>query len=206
MKHHVIVAGNIGVGKSSLVKRLCERLGWQPVYEVVAENPYLADFYQDMARWGFHSQLFFLANRLRVQRQIVDHPTSVVQDRSIYEDAEIFARNLYDQSCISERDFATYRHLYRSLLDLLPPPDVVIYLRASVATLQKRIAQRGREYETSIAPLYLSQLNTLYEQWIEGFDVCPVLAIPADDLDFVANNTHLDWIVERLQSRLRTAT
>jgi len=202
MKRHLIVAGNIGVGKSSLVELLCRRLGWQPFYEAVVENPYLADFYADMARWAFHSQIFFLANRLHLQRQIADHPTPVVQDRSIYEDAEIFARNLYEQGFISERDYTTYRRLYTSLLDLLPTPDVVIYLRASVKTLHKRILQRGRGYESKIAPVYLSQLNELYEQWISGFDLCPLLVVETDDLDFVAHSAHLDFIVDRLHEHL----
>lgn len=199
VKQHLIVAGNIGVGKSSLAELLGERLGWKPFYEGVADNPYLADFYADMPRWGFHSQMFFLAQRVRVQRQIHDHPTSIIQDRSIYEDAEIFARNLYLQGALSERDFATYTDLYRGLLDLLPPPGVVIYLRASVRTLQNRIAQRGRSYETGIAPEYLAQLNDLYEEWVGGFQQCPLLLVPADDLDFVANPEHLDWILNRVR-------
>lgn len=202
MKRYIIVAGNIGVGKSSLVELLCRRLGWQPFYEAVVDNPYLADFYADMSRWAFHSQIFFLANRLHLQRQIADHPTAVVQDRSIYEDAEIFARNLYEQGFISERDYATYRRLYTSLLDLLPAPDVVIYLRASVKTLHKRILQRGRSYESKIAPVYLSQLNELYEQWIAGFDLCPLLVVETDDLDFVAHAAHLDFIIDRLREHL----
>jgi deoxyadenosine/deoxycytidine kinase len=202
MKRHIIVAGNIGVGKSSLVELLCRRLGWQPFYEVVVDNPYLADFYADMPRWAFHSQIFFLANRLNLQRQIADHPTAVVQDRSIYEDAEVFARNLYEQGFISERDYATYRRLYTSLLDLLPTPDVVIYLRASVKTLHKRILQRGRDYESKITPVYLSQLNELYEQWIANFDLCPLLVVETDDLDFVAHPAHLDFIIDRLREHL----
>lgn len=203
-KRHIIVAGNIGVGKSSLVDLLCRRLGWEPFYEVVAENPYLSDFYGDMPRWSFHSQIFFLANRLRLQRGIADHPTSVIQDRSIYEDAEIFARNLYDQGSLSARDYDTYRQLYLSLLGLLPPPDVVIYLRASVRTLRQRIAKRGRTYEAQIAPEYLAQLNELYDTWIEGFDLSPVLTIPTDELDFVAHDAHLDWIIDRLREHLPT--
>lgn len=202
MKKFVAVAGNIGVGKSTLVSLLCNRLGWQPFYEPVAENPYLADFYSDMRTWGFHSQIFFLTHRLRIHRQLLDHPTSAIQDRSVYEDAEVFAYNLYQQGSIQERDYGTYRELYEVLTEFLPPPDLVIYLRASVPTLLARIAQRGREYEKQITGSYLGQINQLYEAWIAKFSLCPVLTVPADDLDYVANSGHLDLIVEKVQEKL----
>ncbi|MGH2523777.1 MAG: deoxynucleoside kinase [Anaerolineales bacterium] len=202
MKRFIAVAGNIGVGKSTLVTLLGQQLGWQPFYEAVAENPYLADFYNDMRGWGFHSQIFFLSNRLRSHRQLLDHPTSVVQDRSVYEDAEIFACNLRDQGYLNERDYQTYRQLYEVLTEFLPPPDLVVYLRASVETLQARIARRGRDYERRIAPDYLAQLNTLYERWIASFSLCPVLTVPADDLDYVANPAHLALIVQKVLDKL----
>lgn len=202
MKKFVAVAGNIGVGKSSLVKRLCERLGWQPFYEPVEENPYLADFYREMRAWSFHSQIFFLTNRLRTHHQLLKYPTSAIQDRTIYEDAEIFAHNLYRQGLMNERDYRTYRHLYEVLTEFLPPPDLVIYLRASVPTLLDRITRRGRDYERRISAEYLGQLNQLYAQWISGFNLCPVLAVPADDLDFVANSTHFDLIVQKMLEKL----
>ncbi len=201
-KKFIAVAGNIGVGKSTLVRLLSERLGWQPFYEPEAENPYLPDFYRDMRAWAFHSQIFFLAHRLRIHRRLLDHPTSVVQDRSVYEDAEIFAANLYRQGLMNERDYQTYRALYEGLVGFLPPPDLVIYLRASVPTLLQRIAKRGREYERSISAAYLEQLNALYEAWIRRFDLCPVLTVPADDLDYVAHPTHLDLIVHKVQEKL----
>lgn len=202
MKRHVIIAGNIGVGKSTLVQRLCAHWHWQPFFEAVAENPYLADFYGDMPRWGFHSQVFFLANRLQIHRQIADHPASVIQDRSVYEDAEVFARNLYDQGHLSDRDFATYRHLYESLLNFLPVPDLVVYLRASVDTLRQRIARRGRAFEARINPDYLAQLNALYDTWIEDFRPCPVLVLPADDLDFVQHTEHFRLITRQIAGQL----
>ncbi len=202
MKKFVVVAGNIGVGKSTLVGMLSERLGWKPFYEPVRENPYLADFYRDMAAWAFHSQIFFLTNRLRLHRRLLDHPTSVVQDRSVYEDAEIFARNLYRQGWINERDFQTYWDLYQVLVEFLPPPDLVVYLRASVDTLIHRIALRGRDYERAISAEYLQQLNDLYETWIRDFTLCPVLTVPADDLDYVAHPRHLDLIVRKVQEKL----
>ncbi|MEX1248181.1 MAG: deoxynucleoside kinase, partial [Anaerolineales bacterium] len=134
MKHFVAVAGNIGVGKSTLVGKLCARLAWQPYYEPVAENPYLEDFYANMKAWAFQSQVFFLTHRLRMHLSLLEDPKSVVQDRSVYEDAEVFATNLFRQGEISERDYSTYRKLYKLLCDMLHPPDLVIYLRASVPT------------------------------------------------------------------------
>jgi len=202
MEKFIAVAGNIGVGKSTLVRLLCKHLNFTPFYEPVGENPYLADFYRDMQAWAFHSQLFFLTQRLRIHRQLLSQPGSVIQDRSVYEDAEIFARNLHLQKAISERDYLTYRELYRVLVDFLPPPDLVIYLRASVDTLQHRIASRDRAYERSIAPGYLARLNDLYEDWIDNFDLSPVLSLPADDLDYVAKPNHLNLVVRKVQEKL----
>jgi deoxyadenosine/deoxycytidine kinase len=202
MKKFVAVAGNIGVGKSTLVTMLCDRLGWQPFYEPVTENPYLEDFYSDMRAWSFHSQIFFLTRRLHAHRLLLDHPTSVIQDRSVYEDAEIFACNLYRQGLMDERDFRAYHELYVVLTEFLPPPDLVIYLRASEKTLLYRIGKRGRDYERQISFEYLSQLNRLYESWIASFNLCPVLCVPADNLDYVAHPTHLDLIVTKVQQKL----
>jgi deoxyadenosine/deoxycytidine kinase len=202
MKKFVAVAGNIGVGKSTLVGLLCARLGWQPFYEPVSENPYLEDFYADMRAWAFHSQIFFLTNRLRAHRQLLDHPTSVIQDRTVYEDAEIFARNLHLQGLISNRDFNAYWDLYQVLTDFLPPPDLVVYLRASVPTLLARIHRRGRDYERQISPQYLEQINGLYESWISHFSLCPSLIVPADDLDYVAHSGHLELVVRKIQEKL----
>lgn len=202
-KWFIAIAGNIGVGKSSLTGMLGERLGWEPFFEAVSDNPYLADFYQDMARWSFHSQVFFLSRRLRHHHQLLQRPNSVVQDRTVYEDAEVFACNLYRQGLMSERDYRSYRELYEVLSVLLPPPDLVVYLRASVPTLMARIAQRGRPFERSITPEYLEQLNELYEEWIGRFNLCPVLTVPSDRLDFVANSHHLDLIVGKVMEKLQ---
>lgn len=201
-KKFIAVAGNIGVGKSTLVRLLCSRLGWKPFYEPVTENPYLSDFYKDMSAWGFHSQLFFLTHRLRIHQQIYRFPDSVIQDRSIYEDAEIFAHNLFLQGHINERDYHTYRTLYQTVSDFIPPPDLVIYLRASVATLQRRISLRDRDYERTISDSYLEHLNHLYEEWLRKFLLCPVLTVPADDLDYVAHSRHLDLILAKVQEKL----
>lgn len=198
----IAIAGNIGVGKSTLTGLLSQRLGWKPFYEAVSDNPYLADFYTDMTRYAFHSQIFFLSRRLRHHRRLLDFPGSVVQDRSVYEDAEIFAQALYKQGHIALRDYQTYRELYEVLVRFLPPPDLVVYLRASVPTLLQRIALRGRSFEQNITPEYLADLNTLYEAWMQSFFLCPVLTVPADRLDFVHDATHLDLILRKVEEKL----
>jgi deoxyadenosine/deoxycytidine kinase len=203
MKHYLVVAGNIGVGKSTLVKIMHERLGWEPFYEAVVENPFLADFYADMPRWAFHSQAFFLTRRLQSHYQLLQRTGTVVQDRSVYEDAEVFARNLYLQHSMSERDYATYRDLYDVLNLFLPAPHLVVYLQASVGTLLKRIQLRGREYEKNIASDYLARLNDLYAEWIANFKLAPVLTVPADRLDFVQYDRDLELVLDKVQQKLR---
>lgn len=202
MKKFIAVAGNIGVGKSTLVELLCEKLGWTPFFEPVAENPYLADFYRDMQAWAFQSQIFFLTHRLRAHHQLAQYPSSAIQDRSVYEDAEIFAHNLFLQGHIRPRDYQTYRELYLTLVEFLPPPDLVIYLRASVETLLQRIGGRGRDYERTIPADYLSSLNNLYETWIDNFILCPVLTVPADHIDYVAHSGHLNLIAQKVEEKL----
>jgi deoxyadenosine/deoxycytidine kinase len=202
MDKFIVVAGNIGVGKSTLVGMLSEHMSWQPFYEPVTDNPYLSDFYKDMKAWGFHSQIYFLTRRLRIHHQLLSIPGSVIQDRSVYEDAEIFAQNLYLQDAISDRDYLTYQDLYKVLCEFLPPPNLVIYLKASVDTLLSRIKTRGRDYERSISPEYLSQLNILYSQWVSTFNLCPVLTVPSDDLDFVSKPSHLSLIMEKVNDML----
>jgi deoxyadenosine/deoxycytidine kinase len=203
MKSYVVLAGNIGAGKSTLVRMICDRLGWEPYFEPVTENPYLEDFYRDMKRWAFHSQVFFLTYRARAHRALMDVSRPVVQDRSFYEDAEVFARALYRQGAMSDKEWDTYRGLYQTLTSLLSPPDLVVYLRASVATLQKRIAQRGRAFESAIPDAYLEGLNALYEEWIAGFSLSPTLVVPSDRLDFVKDSKDLTAIVSTIQERLR---
>ena len=202
MEKFIAVAGNIGVGKSTLVRLLSENLQWTPFYEPVTENPYLADFYENMQAWGFHSQIYFLMRRLRIHRKLMDMNGSVIQDRSVYEDAEIFAHNLHLQDAINNRDYATYRELYQGFVEFLPPPDLVIYLRASVPTLVSRIARRDRDYERTISASYLADLNELYEDWVENFDLCPVLTVPCDDLDYVAKPQHLALIADKVRDIL----
>jgi deoxyadenosine/deoxycytidine kinase len=202
VKRFIGVAGNVGVGKSTLTAMLSEYLCWEPFYEAVDDNPYLADFYKDMRTWSFHSQIYFLSRRLGHHRQIVERPGTVVQDRTVYEDAEIFARNLYLQGNMSERDWGSYWDLYQTVITILPPPDLVIYLQASVPVLHERIRQRGRDYEQEIADEYLFQLNDLYDAWVQDFTLCPVLTVPTDDLNFVVNNSHLELIASRVLDKL----
>ena len=203
MKKYVVLAGNIGAGKSTLVGLLADKLGFKPYYEPVAENPYLADFYDDMERWAFQSQIFFLSHRIKSHHLLSDDPWSVVQDRSLYEDANVFARNLHEQGAMSSRDWDTYRNLYHTMASILPAPDLVVYIRASVPTLKKRIAQRGRDFEAEISEEYLENLNLLYEEWIENFSLAPVLVIPGDRLDFVEESRDLKAIIRNIDYRLR---
>ena len=202
MKHFVVIAGNIAAGKTTLTKLLSQQLDWEPFLESVADNPYLADFYQDMHRWSFHSQIFFLSRRLVHHRQLLARPNSVVQDRSVYEDAEIFARNLSLQESMSQRDYGVYRELYEAIVSILPPPDLVIYLRASVPSLLFRINQRGRDFEQNIDPGYLTQLNRLYEDWISSFTLCPVLTVPTDTLNYAENPAHLELVIGKILDKL----
>ncbi len=201
-KRFIAVAGNVGVGKSTLTRMLADRLGWEPFFEAVDDNPYLADFYQDMRQWAFHSQIFFLSRRLRHHHELLQRENSVIQDRSVYEDAEIFARNLYEQGAMSERDYRSYRELYEVLCAFLPPPDLILYLRADVDTLLHRIRKRGRAYEQDMDPNYLRQLNRLYDEWIDQFTLSPVLTIEAANLDFVVHRDHLDRIEAAVRDRL----
>jgi deoxyadenosine/deoxycytidine kinase len=184
---YLAVAGNIGAGKTELVTFLCKRYGLKPFFEPDATNPYLADFYRDMKAWAFHSQIYFLAHKLRLHLQLMNEPGTVVQDRTIYEDAEIFARNLHEQELISDRDYAVYEDLYHAARDMLTPPDVMIFLRCPVATLRRRIARRGRPSEADIPVEYLRRLNRLYERWRATYTLSPVIDLETDKLDYMTD-------------------
>lgn len=201
-KHFILVAGNIGAGKTSLTERLAARLGWQAAYESVADNPYLGDFYDDMRAWSFHLQIFFLGHRAAQHRTLAAAPTSAIIDRSIYEDGYVFARALYQLGNMTERDYYAYRRLFDLVVSNLPVPALLLYLKASVPTLVHRIRNRGRDIETGITADYLALLDSFYEDWLDDFDLCPVLTIPADRLDFVHHRHHLDIIVERIEDKL----
>ena len=183
-RQHVTIAGNIGVGRSTLVGILAEEFSWQPYYELVADNPYLDDYYAEQERWGFHSQIWFLSQRYEQHLEIADTPISVCQDRSIYEDYEVFVKGLLEQRIFSHRDFRTYRRLFSSLTQSITPPTLLVYLNASVPTLLERINGRSRPYERAIPAEYLAQLNRRYDEWLRRFELCPVPAIETDQLDF----------------------
>lgn len=201
-KKYVAIAGNIGAGKSSLTRVLSDYFKWQAFYERVDDNPYLADFYNDMLRWSFNLQVFFLSSRFKHQRDIESAPHSVVQDRSIYEDAEIFARNLYEMSLMSERDYENYTELFSIMTSYLRPPHLLVYLRATVPTLVGHIQQRGRDYENTIRIEYLQRLSGLYEDWIDRYELGPKLIIDVDELDFVNSDQDRSEIIARIDSRL----
>ncbi len=187
MKKFLAVAGNMGVGKTSMVEFLCHRYGFEPVYEPFADNPYLDDFYQDMRRWGFHSQLYFLTHKFRLHMNLNESPGTVVQDRTIYEDAEIFATNLYRGRKIDKRDFGLYMELYETMRRALQPPDLMIYLRCSVRAIRRRIKARGRPSEQAIPPSYLRRLNDLYEEWIARYDLSPVMIWDSERMDYLTD-------------------
>ena len=202
MKRLILVAGNIGAGKTSLTERLGERMGWRTAYESVADNPYLPDFYADMQAWSFHLQVFFLGHRAEQHMELAADPRPAIIDRSIYEDAFIFARALQIMGNLSERDYATYRQLFDLVVKKLPAPSLLIHLKAPVEVLMKRIHRRGRAIESSISADYLTLLESLYDEWMQAFDLCPVLTIRTDDLDFVHHSKALDEVIERIQDKL----
>jgi deoxyadenosine/deoxycytidine kinase len=201
-KYFIAVAGNIGSGKSSLTTMIANRFGWKPYFESVEDNPYLADFYGDMKRWSFHLQIYFLSHRFSSHKNIVESPESVIQDRSIYEDAEIFARNLYEIGNMDQRDYNNYVALYRVMMEYLKTPDLMIYLRASVDTLKAQIGRRGRSYEQSIQREYLEQLNRHYESWIDRYSLGRLLVIESDGLDFVHNPNDFAFIEGKIKEKL----
>jgi hypothetical protein len=201
-KKHVAVAGNIGAGKSSLTKVLSQYYGWAAFYEQTSDNPYLTDFYNDMRRWSFNLQIFFLSSRFKHQRQIEAADQSVVQDRSIYEDAEIFARNLHEMGLMSTRDYESYTELFALMTSYLEPPSLLVYLRASVPTLVNHIQQRGRTFESTIRIDYLERLQSHYEAWIEDYDRGPKMIVDVDDHDFVNDEDDRRAVLQQIESRL----
>lgn len=199
----VAIAGNIGVGKTTLTELLQQRFGWRPFYETVVQNPYLADFYQDMQRWAFHSQIFFLTQRLKMHFELQQRPGVCVQDRTVYEDAEIFARNLYESGMITERDFHSYNDLYDTLIRSLKRPDLVVYLKASPWTLVSRIRKRGRDYERDIDKEYLLKLDLAYHRWVGRIaEEWNVLIVDTDDYDIERDTKWLESIVEEIAQRV----
>lgn len=197
----IAIAGNIGAGKSSLTGLLARHFGWDAFYESVDDNPYLADFYEDMRRWSFNLQIYFLSSRFRHQKEMLDKANSFVQDRTIYEDVEIFAKNLHEMGLMADRDYQNYEALFEEMTSFLKPPNLLIYLRAQVPTLVRQIQQRGRDYENSIRIEYLERLNRLYEDWIDRYEH-EKLIIDTDDLDFVNDEEDLGRVIELVEQRL----
>lgn len=201
-KHLILVAGNIGSGKTSLTERIGQRLGWHTAYESVADNPYLPNFYKDMKTWSFHLQVYFLGHRARQYLQMAQDPRSAIIDRSIYEDAYIFCRALNHLGNLNELDYQTYLNVFNLLIPTLPVPSMLIYLRCPVDVLMARIHQRARDIESSITADYLALLESYYDEWMQTFDACPVLTIRTDDLDFVHKKKHMDIVMQRINDKL----
>lgn len=198
---HIAIAGNIGSGKTTLTRLLAKHFGWTPHFEDVDDNPYLDSFYEDMKRWSFNIQIFFLNSRFRQVINIRNSGKNVIQDRTIYEDANIFAPNLYSMGLMEERDFKNYKDLFELMTKFLQPPDLLIYLRASVPTLIRQIAKRNRDYEQSIRLDYLSNLNDRYEEWIKNYTAGKLLIIESDELE-LENPEDLSSIIEKIEASL----
>lgn len=201
-KRLILVAGNIGAGKTSLAQKLGQKLGWRTGFETIEENPYLGKFYRDMKTWAFHLQVFLLGQRAEQHLHAYRSPQSFILDRSIYEDFHIFARALHQLGNMSDTDLVTYERVYKMIIEYLPWPDLLIFLRAPGDALMQRIKIRGRDMEKGITPEYLQLLEGFYDEWLAKFDLCPVLTIPSGDLDFVNRPKHLDIVIEKIEEKL----
>ncbi len=199
---HVAICGNIGSGKTTLAEKLARHYGWIALYESVDKNPYLRDFYEDMTRWAFHLQIYFLNSRFRQVNEIRANERTTIQDRTIYEDAYIFAANLHKSGYMSERDFQSYQDIFNSMISLVDPPDLMIYLKADIPKLVKQIEKRGREYEYAIRIDYLKSLNEHYEDWISHYTLGKLLIIDVNNLDFVANIEDFSYVVNKIDLQL----
>ena len=199
---HIAVSGNIGSGKTTLTINLAKHYGWNAELEAVENNPYLADFYEDMKRWSFHLQVYFLNSRFNQIKRIRETGLSVIQDRTIYEDAYIFAANLYKSKLISERDYENYLNLFHSMINFVKAPDLLIYLKADIPKLVGQIEKRGRHYENAIRIDYLKNLNSHYEEWIGGYNKGKLLVIDVNQLDFVEYQEDFSSIVERIDREM----
>ena len=199
---HIAIAGNIGAGKTTLTELLCKHFNWVPQFEDAEHNPYLYDFYEDMPRWSFNLQIYFLHHRLQQLLEIEKGEDTIVQDRTIYEDAQIFAPNLHDMGLLSKRDFDNYYSFFQTVKSMVKPPDLLIYLKASVPTLVDHIEKRGREYEENIRLDYLKRLNNYYDKWIEDYQEGPLIIVDANENHFDQNQEDLGSIIEQVESKL----
>lgn len=201
-KKFIAIAGNIGSGKTTLTELLANKYSWEPHFEVVMDNPYLADFYSDMARWSLQLQVFFLSKRFQAHQKILRCEASAIQDRSIYEDAHIFARCLHESGRMSKRDFDNYFELYSTMIEMLPPPDLVVYVHRSVSCLRERIRERGRDYEKNISTDYLHQLNNCYDEWINNYRLGKRLTVHADSLDLKWKENDFRYVCQSIENSL----
>jgi deoxyadenosine/deoxycytidine kinase len=199
---HIAIVGNIGAGKTTLTELLAKNYGWDPLYEAVDNNPYLEDFYSDMKRWSFNLQIYFLNSRFQQIIEIQKGDRRIIQDRTIYEDAYIFAENLHDMGLMTTRDFENYRAIFDNITAFIKPPDLLIYLKASVPTLVNNIQRRGREYESGIRLDYLSKLNDKYQKWIDGYSLGKLLILDKDHLDFTNNPEDLGTIIQLIEREI----
>jgi deoxyadenosine/deoxycytidine kinase len=199
---HIAIVGNIGAGKTTLTELLAKNYNWDPLYEAVDNNPYLEDFYSDMKRWSFNLQIYFLNNRYRQIIEIQKSGQDIIQDRTIYEDAYIFAENLHDMGLMTTRDYENYQAMFDNITEFIKPPDLLIYLKASVPTLVNNIQHRGREYESGIRLDYLSKLNEKYDKWIKGYKLGKLLIIDKDNIDFANNTEDLASVVQMIEREI----
>lgn len=199
---HIAIVGNIGAGKTTLTQLLANHLKWEPQFEAVDDNPYLEDFYSDMKRWAFNLQIYFLNSRFRHIVKLQQKENNIIQDRTIYEDAYIFAENLYDMGLMSARDFENYSNIFESIISYIKAPDLLIYLKASVPTLVENIQTRGREYEANIRLDYLSKLNAKYEKWIKNYKDGKLLILDKDKLDFANNTDDMAFVIQKIETEL----
>jgi len=199
---HIAIAGNIGAGKTTLTNLLAKQYNWTPQFEDVEHNPYLDDFYNDMEKWAFNLQIYFLGSRFNQVKEIRDSGLDIIQDRTIYEDAHIFASNLNDMGLLHTRDYNNYLRVFNLMTSFVKAPDLLIYLKASIPTLVKQIQKRGREYENSISIDYLSRLNEKYDKWTSNYTEGKILIIDVDELDFVENKEDLGYIFNRIDAEI----
>jgi deoxyadenosine/deoxycytidine kinase len=199
---HIAVVGNIGAGKTTLTELLAKNYGWEPLYEAVDNNPYLEDFYSDMKRWSFNLQIYFLNSRYRQIIEIQKSGRNIIQDRTIYEDAYIFAENLHDMGLMTSRDYENYESIFDNITEYIKPPDLLVYLKASVPTLVNNIQRRGREYEIGIRIDYLSKLNEKYDKWISNYKLGKLLVLDKDNLDFANNTEDLSKIIQSIEREI----
>jgi deoxyadenosine/deoxycytidine kinase len=199
---HIAIVGNIGAGKTTLTEMLAKNYGWEPIFEAVDNNPYLEDFYNEMKRWSFNLQIYFLNSRYRQIVDIQKNGRNIIQDRTIYEDAYIFAENLHDMGLMTTRDYENYQSMFDNITEFIKPPDLLVYLKASVPTLVNNIQRRGREYEIGIRIDYLSKLNEKYDKWINGYKLGKLLVLDKDNLDFANNTEDMAAIVEKIEREI----